>query len=68
MNGNKISNKINKVSKNSSQNTLKTVESETKTPKKIYILLAERQQVIEEIINFLKYAPKQPSKFKTKVK
>ena len=49
--GNKIANRITKVSKNSQQNYSETVtnEHDKETPKERYISLEERQKIIDDI-------------------
>ena len=47
--GNKIGNNITKVSKNSPQNTLETVESKTEILREIHISPEERQKIIDNL-------------------
>ena len=68
--GNKISDKITKLSKNSQQNNSETVANENykEIPKERYVSIEDRQKIIDEMrsINLLDNTPNQPTKFRTK--
>ena len=78
LSGNKIANKIRKVSKNSQQNNLEIVinDNDKEMPKERYMSPEKRQDIIDDlnisiimeyqkIINLLENTPNQPSKFTT---